>query len=609
MESPRTYSFSAILPFSLDYKIIGDRYEEADVTSITVAVGQINSVVGDFRHNVKKVVEYIRCAEEQGADLIVFPELALPGYPPEDLLLRPDFIEENERALQEVVRETEGICAIVGFVRKEEHIFNSAALLCNGKVEGFYDKIFLPNYGVFDEFRYFSRGCAPLMIDYLGVKVGITICEDIWYSDGPYVEEAASGAEIIVNLSASPYHHEKWKTREKMISTRACDTKTYFVYCNMTGGQDELVFDGCSIFMNEKGIIEGRLPFFEEALACQTIERGPLFRERLLGPRMREEGERGHRGGDVKLLTIDSGTKRKAKGKSHEARIVPPLVVEEEVFKALVTGTGDYVRKNGFQKVVIGLSGGIDSSLVAAIAVKALGKENVVGVSLPSMISSQGSIDDARKLSGNLGIAFHVIPVGDLFDAFVDSLSPLFQGMEEDVTEENLQARIRGMILMAISNKFGYLVLTTGNKSEMSVGYATLYGDMAGGFAVIKDVYKTMVYRIARYINSSEEAPLIPAEVLTKPPSAELRPGQKDSDSLPDYGILDPILMDYIEDDLSPGEISEKGFDERIVREVIRMVDRNEYKRRQAPPGVKITRRALGKDRRMPITNRFSGNR
>ncbi len=577
--------------------------------SITVAVGQINSIVGDFRNNVDKVVEYTLCAKERGADLIVFPELALPGYPPEDLLLRPDFIEENERALGEVVKETGDICAIVGFVRKEDYIFNSAAVLCNGKVHGFYDKIFLPNYGVFDEFRYFSRGCAPLVIEYRGVKIGITICEDIWYSDGPYVEEAASGAEIIVNLSASPYHHGKWKTREQMISTRACDTRTYFVYCNMTGGQDELVFDGCSILMNEKGKIEGRLPFFEEALACQTIERGSVFRERLLDPRMREEGEHGHRGGDLEVIAVPSRKEGKMREKGHKAEIASPLTIEEEVFKALVTGTGDYVRKNGFGKVVIGLSGGIDSSLVAVLAVEALGKENVVGVSLPSRISSRGSVDDARTLAGNLGISFYVIPVGDIFDKFRESLSSLFQGMAEDVTEENLQARIRGMILMAISNKFDYLVLTTGNKSEMSVGYATLYGDMAGGFAVIKDVYKTMVYRLARHINASKGFPLIPEEVLTKPPSAELRPGQKDTDSLPDYAVLDPILTSYIEDDLSLKEISTKGFDEQIVREVIRMVDRNEYKRRQAPPGVKITQRALGKDRRMPITNRFFGNR
>ena len=572
---------------------------------IVLGVGQLNPTVGDFKNNTEKVLEYLKKAKREGAHLVVFPELVLPGYPPEDLLLRPDFLRENERALKRIVGETGGICTIVGFVRKEEAIFNSAAVICDGRVRACYDKVFLPNYGVFDEFRYFSRGLDSLVIDLNGMKVGVTICEDIWYPDGPHVAEAAAGAEIIVNLSASPYHHGKWREREQMISTRASDTRTYFVYCNMTGGQDELVFDGCSLFVNGRGEVEGRLPFFEEYFSVHTIEKDPILRERLHDQRFREEEGSHQREGAVRVVKISPGRRVRRTRKVREAGIVSPPALEEEMFKALVTGTRDYMRKNRFKKVVIGLSGGIDSSIVACVAVEALGKENVLGVSLPSHISSRESMVDALELSKNLGISFQTIHIGSIFEKYLEGLHTLFEGRKEDVTEENLQARIRGMILMAISNKFGYLVLTTGNKSEMSVGYATLYGDMAGGFAVLKDVYKTMVYRISRYFNKSMGKPVIPERVLTKPPSAELRPGQKDSDSLPDYSILDPILSGYIEDDLSLKEITSRGFPRALVTKVIQMVDRNEYKRRQAPPGVKITQRGLGKDRRMPITNRF----
>ncbi|RMG59100.1 MAG: NAD+ synthase, partial [Deltaproteobacteria bacterium] len=528
--------------------------------------------------------------------------LALTGYPPEDLLLRADFCEENEKTLRSIAREVGEELVIVGFVRRDDFIYNSAALITGGKVAATYDKIHLPNYAVFDEYRYFARGERPLVVTWGDTRLGITICEDIWYPDGPHVAEAASGAEVIINISASPYHRRKWLQRERMISTRASDVGAWFLFCNMTGGQDELVFDGGSCFVSEEGEVVSRLPLFQEAVGTVTIDTTKVFRTRLHDPRIREESEAFFPDATERITLRKKVSPPAAKG---DASLSPPPGEEEEIFRALVTGTHDYVRKNGFRKVVIGLSGGIDSSLVACIAAEAVGRKNVVGVAMPSLISSRESVEDARTLADNLGIEFHVIPIWDIFDSFKDALEPLFRGLKEDVTEENLQARIRGMLLMALSNKFGYLVLTTGNKSEMSVGYATLYGDMAGGFAVIKDVYKTMVYRLARFYNSLKGKPVIPERVLIKPPSAELRPGQTDQDSLPPYEILDPILSAYIEEDCSIEEIVRRGFDRQTVRRVIAMVDGNEYKRRQAPPGVRITPRALGKDRRMPIVNRF----
>ncbi len=570
---------------------------------VNLAICQMNPTVGDIRANTEKIIRFLKTARKKGAQVVVFPELAIPGYPPEDLLLRADFCEENEKALRKIARETGDELVIVGYVRKDEFIYNSAGILHRGKIITSYDKIFLPNYAVFDEYRYFAKGDMPIIVDYDGVKLGITICEDIWHADGPHVIETALGAEVIVNISASPYHRGKWRQREQMISTRASDAGAFFVFCNITGGQDELVFDGASLFVNEAGEVVGRLPLFDEAVEIATIDTTRIFRKRLHDPRLREEHG-----------TIPEDSARtisvKSPGKSGKrAEVVPsvaePLGEEEEIFKALTTGTRDYVLKNRFKKVIIGLSGGIDSSLVACIAVEALGRENVIGISMPSLISSQESIEDAKVLSENLGIEFHVIPIWNIYEQFKSALGELFAGRKEDVTEENLQARIRGMLLMAVSNKFGHLVLTTGNKSEMSVGYATLYGDMAGGFAVIKDVYKTMVYRLARYYNRIKGKDIIPHRVLVKPPSAELRPGQTDQDSLPPYEVLDPILAAYIEEDCGIDEIVERGYSRRLVKKIISMVDGSEYKRRQAPPGVRITPRALGKDRRMPIVNRF----
>ncbi len=573
---------------------------------ISIGIAQLNQVVGDFTGNSERIVRCIRAAKFRGADIVVFPELAVTGYPPEDLLLRPDFVEESERAIRGIAAETQDILAVVGFVRREEHIYNSAALIYRGRIHACYDKMYLPNYGVFDENRYFCAGRQPLVFSFRGAKIGVTICEDIWHPDGPHVVEAAAGAEIIVNISASPYHFGKWEQREKMISTRAADTKTFFAWCNMTGGQDELVFDGASIFVDEKGEVVGRLPLFEEALDVHTVETAGVFRGRLHDPRMREEEKRMRIAGETpRTVDIPEERKSRRRKKIRMAGSAERPVLEREIFDALVTGTRDYVRKNGFKKAVIGLSGGIDSSLVACVAVQALGRRNVVGVSMPSAVSSPESVDDARELARNLGIKFHLVPIEGLFNGFVTALDPLFAGRKRDVTEENLQARIRGMILMSLSNKFHHLVLTTGNKSELSVGYATLYGDMAGGFAVIKDVYKTVVYRVARYHNEDMKKEVIPERVFTKEPSAELRDGQKDTDSLPPYEVLDPILMKYIEEDCGIDEIVRQGFSPATVKKVVAMVDTNEYKRRQAPPGVRISQRGLGKDRRMPITNRF----
>jgi NAD+ synthase (glutamine-hydrolysing) len=575
---------------------------------ISVGLAQVNQVVGDFQGNSKKIIHYIRMAKSRGADVVLFPELSVSGYPPEDLLLRSDFLEENERALSRIVKATEDILAVVGFVRRNEHIYNSAAIIYNKKIHACYDKIFLPNYGVFDEYRYFGTGRHPLVFTFAGVTFGMTVCEDIWYPDGPHVVEAASGAEIIVNISASPYHFGKWGQRENMISTRASDTRSFFAYCNMTGGQDELVFDGASLFVNESGEVVGRLPLFEETLGVHTIDTESVYRERLHDPRVREEERRVRHAGELPEQVRIPGKRKAGKGgKKLKAGLSQPPALEGEIFAALVAGTRDYVKKNGFEKVVIGLSGGIDSSFVACVAAEALGRENVIGVSMPSIISSQESIDDARELARRLGIKLHVVPIGDMYESFLKSLEPLFSGKKQDVTEENLQARIRGMILMSLSNKFRYMVLTTGNKSEMSVGYATLYGDMAGGFAVIKDVYKTMLYRLSRYYNERRKKVVIPERVLTKAPSAELRPDQLDTDTLPPYEVLDPILMSYIEDDCAIEEIVARGFPPSTVKKVVAMVDSNEYKRRQAPPGVRISQRGLGKDRRMPITNRFFG--
>ena len=534
-----------------------------------IALCQINTTVGDFSGNTAKIIEYITKAKLLKADICVFPELAVTGYPPEDLLLKQKFVKDNQDALKEIAQHVKGITAIVGFVDKNgKDLYNAAALLGGGKITGIYHKNHLPNYGVFDEKRYFKPGDEPFTTKVGGVKIGLNICEDLWIEDGPVKTDAAIGAEVIIAINASPYHAGKVAEREKLIQKQAKENGLYIVYTNMIGGQDELVFDGYSMVVDKNGKI---------------ISRAKGFVEELL------------------LVDLPLGENNEAASDSPKKAGILPLA--EEVYTALVLGTKDYVTKNGFTKVVIGLSGGIDSAIVAAIAVDALGKENVTGVFMPTRFSSKESLEDAEGLANALGIKFKIIPIENIFKNYLELLTPEFAGLPSDITEENLQARIRGNIMMALSNKFGWIVLTTGNKSEMSTGYATLYGDMAGGFAVIKDVPKMLVYEISKYRNSVFK--VIPENVLTKAPTAELRDNQKDSDSLPEYAELDPILKLYVEDDLDTKQIIAKGNKKETVERVARLVDLSEYKRRQSPPGVKITPKAFGRDRRIPITNKY----
>src|SRR5215813_6780059 len=565
-------------------------------SQLRLAMAQINVVVGDIEGNARKILEWIDRARDVDADVVTFPELALPGYPPEDLLLKPQFIDANLSALQKVISGSREITVIVGFVDRRDDIFNAAAIAQNGKLVTIYHKMYLPNYGVFDEFRYFQPGnrCPVLQMD--GATIGVSICEDIWYPDGPvFLQALSGGAEVIINISSSPYHAGKRRWREMMLGTRAADNTVIVAYNNLVGGQDELVFDGDSLVFNENGDLVARGKQFEEDLVVVDLDVESVFRKRLHDPRRRQQKLNANNRSEVFPLT---SRVKKPKALPTVARY-EPLSEDAEIYKALVLGTRDYVIKNGFKKVVLGLSGGIDSALTACIAVDALTSENVVGVLMPSDFSSRGSVEDSRRLGKNLGIELINIPIAEVLQSFIEALNPGFKGAKPDVTEENLQARIRGTYLMSLSNKFGWLVLSTGNKSEISTGYCTLYGDMAGGFAVLKDVMKTTVYRLARYCGR------IPQATIEKPPSAELRPNQLDTDSLPPYEVLDPILKSYVEDDRSFSEMVEMGFDEELVRRVIRMVDTNEYKRRQAAPGVKITPRAFGRDRRMPITNRF----
>ncbi len=572
--------------------------------SVRFSLIQKNFVVGGIEENKEKIISSVEEVQKLKPDFIVFPELSLVGYPPEDLLLKHAFIEENVEALKEITKRTSKYDSviIVGFVDKDDDIYNAAAVIQKGKVRGVYRKILLPNYGVFDEKRYFSSGQKPLNVEYNGIKVGISVCEDIWIPDGPVMEEIADGAMILVNISSSPYHIQKGLSREEMLKVRASDSRAAVVYVNSIGGQDELVFDGHSLVIDEMGHVIGRAPDFEEAVLTSDVIIPHIVNANLHDPRRREMAK--NSSGRTTLIVLDK-IENVEREEIKEKGISSSLEMEEEIFKALSLGVRDYVKKNGFEKVLIGLSGGMDSSLVAAVAVEALGNENVVGVLMPSMYSSKSSVEDAEKLARNLGIRTYTIGIKEVFDSYLKVLEPIFAGTQPNITEENLQARIRGNYLMALSNKFGWLVLTTGNKSEMSVGYATLYGDMAGGFAVIKDLYKTMVYKVARWYNKWKGREVIPQNVFVKPPSAELRPGQVDQDSLPPYDILDAILDLYVEKDLAPNEIAEAGFDKDIVEKTVRMVDRNEYKRRQSPPGVKLTTRAFGRDRRLPITNHY----
>jgi len=567
-----------------------------------VGLGQINPTVGDFEGNVQKIVEAIERARALGCQLVAFPELAVPGYPPEDLLFKPAFIEANRKALDVVTRASRGLTVVVGFVDKRDDIFNAAAILHDGACAGVYHKQYLPNYGVFDENRYFQAGTEAPVFAVGETVFAVNVCEDIWYPAGPTTAQALAGAELVVNVNGSPYHAGKARFREQMVATRAADDLVCVAYVNMVGGQDELVFDGASLIVNEHGQCVARGRQFEEDFVVADLDLEAVFHARLHDPRRRKEKLRA---GEAAPRIVLPALPAAAQVPPVEPPTVAPLERVEEVFRALVLGTRDYVRKNGFARVVIGLSGGIDSSLVAAIAVEALGRENVAGVGMPSPYSSAGTRRDAQRVAKNLGIEYLSIPITPILRAYKRALARAFKGLKEDVTEENLQARIRGNLLMALSNKFGWLVLTTGNKSEYSVGYTTLYGDMAGGFAVIKDVPKMLVYEVARHVNASAGRALIPATVFERAPSAELRPSQTDQDTLPPYAELDAILEGYVEEDRGVNDLVARGFAPETVRRVVLMVDRNEYKRRQAPIGVKITPRAFGRDWRLPIVNRF----
>ena len=569
---------------------------------VRVGLAQINATVGDLEGNVRKIVDAIERARQRGVGLVAFPELAVPGYPPEDLLFKSAFIEANLRALDAVARATSGLTAVVGFVDRRDDIFNAAAVLHDGRIAGVYHKHYLPNYGVFDENRYFQAGVETPVFTLGDTTFAVNICEDIWYPTGPTTVQALAGAELVITINSSPYHAGKGRDRERMVATRAADDVVALAYVNMVGGQDELVFDGGSLIVNELGECVARGRQFEEDLVIADLDLDAAFRARLRDSRRRKEKLGAHeRVTRVALGPLPSVPP----SPPIEPVLSSPLAPIDEIYRALVVGTRDYVRKIGYEHVVIGLSGGIDSSLVAAIAVEALGRENVSGATMPSEFSSTGTRGDARRLAKNLGIEFMALPITPALSAYKRTLAPAFKGLKEDVTEENLQARIRGNLLMALSNKFGWLVLTTGNKSEYAVGYTTLYGDMAGGFAVIKDVPKTLVYEVARHVNALAGRAVIPETVFERAPSAELRPDQTDQDTLPPYAELDEILGAYVEKDLGINDMIAAGHAPDTVRKVVSMIDRNEYKRRQGPIGVKITPRAFGRDWRLPIVNRF----
>jgi NAD+ synthase (glutamine-hydrolysing) len=574
------------------------------MTRIRVAACQINATVGDLDGNVERIVAALREAESAGCDVAVFPELAITGYPPEDLLLKPGFIVDNRAALDRVAAATTSCAAVVGFVDADRDLFNAAAVCAGGAVRSIYRKRLLPNYAVFDEQRYFAA-CheEPTLVRIAGVRTGISICEDAWSPDGPIAEQAAGGAELILNINASPYYAGRLTERERMLATRAEDASCCLVYVNQVGGQDELVFDGASMVFNSDGDLITRAEQFVEQVLVVDLDVTPVFRKRLLDPRGRAR--------TANLPIIDVSVEAQPHGTADMRRPAPvePLPPVQEVYEALVLGTRDYIRKNGFTDVVLGLSGGIDSSLVTVIATDAVGPENVHCVALPSRFSSEHSISDAEKLCANLGVELRTIAIEPAHAAMLDMLAPSFEGLEPDITEENVQGRIRAVVLMGLANKFrSWLVLICGNKSELAVGYTTIYGvDMAGGFAVIRDVPKTLVYELAADRNERAGYDLIPADVLTKPPSAELAPGQRDDQNLPPYDVLDPIVEAYVERDMTRAELKRAGFDPALVDRITRMIDVAEWKRRQAPIGPRVTSKAFGKDRRLPITNGYRG--
>lgn len=579
---------------------------ETDVPrALRIGLAQLNTTVGDLGGNTRRMIEWVDRARDEGCHLVVFPELAVTGYPPEDLVLKPSFVRDNLRHRDRVVAASAGITVVGGFVDSDLDIHNAAFVAHDGELAGVYHKVYLPNYGVFDEQRYFRRGTRCPIFVLGGIRIGVSICEDCWYPTGPISLQAQAGAEVLVNINGSPFHAGKRRSRETMVATRAMDSRAFMAWVNTVGGQDELVFDGNSVVFDPEGATVAHGSSFVEELIVADLDVGAVFGGRLRDSRARQDANNGnHVDLTVTETVIDDAPLPRPAGPARTP-VATPLDGAAEVYAGLVTGVGDYVRKSGaFSKVLIALSGGIDSSLTAAIAVDALGSDSVIGLLMPSRHTSDASTEDANELAEALGIRTYEVPIEQVRDAFETALAPVFGELPRDATEENVQARIRGTLVMALSNKFGWMVLTTGNKSEVATGYCTLYGDMAGGFSALKDIPKTLVYDLSRFRNQGGR-PVIPARVLEKPPSAELRDDQRDTDSLPPYEELDPILRGYVEDDRSFEELIAAGHDPEVVARVIRLVDVNEYKRRQAAPGVKITPRAFGRDRRMPITNRY----
>ncbi len=571
-----------------------------------IALAQLNATVGDLPGNEAKIARGLDDARAAGAQLVVFPELAVSGYPPEDLLFKEHFLAAARASVERLAARTEGVCAVIGFPERADDVYNAAAVCAGGELVGVYRKVRLPNYGVFDELRYFQAGTEPMLVEVDGVPVGITICEDVWVPGEPLTAEALAGARLVVNLSASPFSAGKAMQRERMLAQRARDSLCAVAFCALVGGQDELVFDGSSVVLDQRGRAIARAPQMAEHLLVCDVDTDAPAAERLKDSRPRAT-LRLERPAVSWLPPVRTGAEIVSPSPEHRVggELFDCLEELDEVYAALVLGTRDYVEKNGFAKVTLGLSGGIDSALVALVAVDALGADRVRPVTMPSRYSSAGTRSDAERLAANLGCELLTLPIAGPMDAFEEVLAGTFAEREVDLTEENLQARIRGNLLMALSNKFGWLVLTCGNKSEMSTGYSTLYGDSAGGFAVIKDVPKTLVYRlVAQRAHRDPENP-VPEEIVTRPPSAELREAQRDDDSLPPYDVLDPILEGYVEEDLGRDQLVARGLPKADVERVIRLVDLAEYKRRQMPPGIKITPRAFGRDRRLPIVNRY----
>ena len=569
-----------------------------------LALAQINTVVGDLDGNADRIRQRLAEAKDLKTDLVVFPELAVTGYPPEDLLLRPSFVQAAQAKADELSRDARGIVALIGVPWFDRDLYNACAVCAAGEIKTIYRKRFLPNYGVFDEDRYFASGRDLVLLEHGGTLVGPTICEDMWQPGPPATELALAGAQLIVNLSASPFHLLRDRERQEMFATRARDNSCFVAFCNSVGGQDELIFDGNSLVLDEEGHVLARGPSFEEALLVADIEPSDAIGRRLRDVRRRALARDRREIPDVPVVHVGSprGTRDRV-----EAVIAPRLDELEQMRVGLELGLSDYVNKNGFGDIVVGVSGGIDSALTAALAVEALGPRRVHCVSMPSRYSSAETRADARRLAESLGADFRELPIDEIYNAYEGVLAESFAGRESDLTEENLQARIRGVLLMALSNKFGWLVVATGNKSELSVGYATLYGDMAGGFALLKDVFKTDVFRLAKHLNQRTGDELIPQTIIDRAPSAELRDNQLDEDSLPPYSALDKVLAAYVEEDRSAEELGSDGFDPSVVERAVAMIDRAEYKRRQAPPGVRLRHKAFGRDRRTPITNRWRG--